>query len=193
VLLSTQQSNGDLQVFQQEPVPNPFKLGDRYPDRDEVAEVRPIKLRLKRTSRRFSNTIIRNTNNDLSYVNSDAHLMTSRLKSRLDRLGELYKRRYGGRKLVVILTYAEEGNSAVTDPNSLHYEGITNYNCKPSTIYTYSSLTWPDRFLGTGRYCLQYKRLHLKGSGIVHIGNLFLTPSRNWWVLIAHVTQAIDF
>jgi len=124
VLLSTQQSgSGDLHVFQQESVPNPFNLGDRYPDRDEVAEVRLIKLRLKRTSRRFSNTIIRNTNNDLSYVNDDARLMTSRLKSHLDRLGELYKRRYGGQKLVVILTYVEEGNSAVTNPNSLHYEG----------------------------------------------------------------------
>jgi len=124
VLLSTQQSgNGELQVFQQEPVPNPFKLGDRYPDRDEVAEVRPIKLRLKRTSRRFSNTIIRNTNNDLSYVNDNARLMISRLKSRLDRLGELYKRRYSEQKLVVILTYVEEDNPAVIDPNSLHYEG----------------------------------------------------------------------
>jgi len=124
VLLSTQQNNGDLQVFQQEPVPDPFKLGDRYPDRDEVVEVRPIKLRLKRTSRRFSETIIRNTNNDLSYVNDDARLMTSRLKSRLDLLGELYEDEYRRQKLVVILTYAEEGNPAVTDPNSLHYEGM---------------------------------------------------------------------
>lgn len=86
-------------------------------------EVRPIKLRLQRTSRRFSETIIRNTNNDLSYANDDAHFMTSRLKSRLDTLGELYEDEYSRQKLEVILTYAEEGNPDVTDPNSLHYEG----------------------------------------------------------------------
>ena len=120
VLFSIQQD--DLQVFQQEPVPDPFTLGDRYPDRDEVVEVRPIKLRLRRTSQRFRDTIIRNTNNDLSYANDDARLMTSRLKSRLDTLGELYEDRYR-RELQVLLTYAEEGNPSVTDPASLHYEG----------------------------------------------------------------------
>ena len=49
--------------------------------------------------------------------------MTSRLKSRLDTLGELYEDEYSRQKLEVILTYAEEGNPDVTDPNSLHYEG----------------------------------------------------------------------
>ena len=106
-LLSTQQDDDDdLEVFQQEPVPDPFELGDRYPDRDEEVEVRPIKLRLQRTSRRFSETIIRNTNNDLSYANDDARFMTSRLKSRLDTLGELYEDEYRRQKLEVILTYA---------------------------------------------------------------------------------------
>ena len=121
VVITLQQD--DLQVFQQEPVPDPFTLGDRYPDRDEEVEVRPIKLRLRRTSRRFSETIIRNTNNDLSYANDDARLMTSRLKSRLDRLGELYEDRYRGRRLRVLLTYAEENNPSVSDSTSLHYEG----------------------------------------------------------------------
>lgn len=122
-LLSTQQDDDDLEVFQQEPVPDPFELGDRYPDRDEKVEVRPIKLRLQRTSRRFSETIINNDNNDLSYANDDARLMTSRLKSRLDILGGLYEDEYRRQKLEVVLTYAEEGNPDVTDPNSLHYEG----------------------------------------------------------------------
>lgn len=142
VLFSTQQGNEDLPVFQQEPLPDPFRLGDRYPNRDEVVEVRPIKLRLQRTSRRFSETIIRNTNNDLSYVNDDARLMTSRLKSRLDILGELYEDRYRREKLVVILTYAEEGNSAVSNPNSLHYEGIQaiNFVTPSSNYYLYIQL-----------------------------------------------------
>lgn len=119
----TLQQDDDLQVFQQEPVPDPFTLGDRYPNRNETVEVRPIKLRLRRTSRRFSETIIRNTNNDLDYANDDARLMTSRLKSRLDRLGELYEDKYRRQRLRVLLTYAEENNPSVTDPKSLHYEG----------------------------------------------------------------------
>ena len=122
-VLITLQQDDDLQVFQQEPVPDPFTLGDRYPDRDEEVEVRPIKLRLRRTSRRFSETIIRNTNSDLSYANDDARLMTSRLKSRLDRLGELYEDRYRRQRLQVLLTYAEENNPSVSDSASLHYEG----------------------------------------------------------------------
>ena len=38
------------QVFQQDPVPDPFVLGNRYPNRDEFEECRPIKLQLERTS-----------------------------------------------------------------------------------------------------------------------------------------------
>jgi len=116
LLISYQQ-----QMFQQEPVPDPFRLGDRYPDRDEAVECRPIKLRLRRTSARFAETIVRNTNNDLDYDNDDARFMTSRLKSRLDILGELYRDRYR-RKLRVLLTYAEEGHPGISS-DSLHFEG----------------------------------------------------------------------
>ena len=112
------------QVFQQDPVPDPFVLGDRYPNRDEFEECRPIKLQLERTSSRFSATITQNTNPDLNFANTDASLMTSRLKSRLDILAGLYTGRFG-RKLNVLLTYAEAGNSQVTTNDSLHYEGIS--------------------------------------------------------------------
>ena len=36
------------QMFQQDPVPDPFELDDRYPNRDEFEECRPIKLQLER-------------------------------------------------------------------------------------------------------------------------------------------------
>ena len=111
------------QVFQQDPVPDPFELGDRYPNRDEFEECRPIKLQLERTSSRFSATITQNTNPELNFANADASLMTSRLKSRLDILADLYTDQFGG-KLNVLLTYAEAGNPLVITNDSLHYEGI---------------------------------------------------------------------
>ena len=110
------------QMFQQEPVPDPFVLGDRYPNRDEFDECRPIQLQLKRTSSKFSATIAQNTNPDINFATADASLMTSRLKSRLDILAALYKEQFGV-KLNVLLTYAESDNPQVTTNDSLHFEG----------------------------------------------------------------------
>ena len=109
--------------FRQDSVPDPFMLGDRYPNRDEFDECRPIKLQLERTSSRFTATITENTNRDLNFLNLDASLMTSRLKSRLDILADLYTDQFGG-KLNVLLTYAEADNPQVTTNDSLHFEGI---------------------------------------------------------------------
>jgi len=111
------------EVFRQDPVPNPFKINDRYPNRDEFEECRPIKLQLGRTSARFAATIIHNMNDDIDFANDDASLMTSRLKSRLDILASLYKSNFG-EKLKVLLTYAEADNPDVARNNSLHFEGI---------------------------------------------------------------------
>ena len=108
--------------FRQDSVPDPFTLGDRYPNRDEFEECRPIKLQLERTSSRFSATITQNTNSDLEFATADAALMTSRLKSRLDILASLYSQQFGG-KLTVLLTYAEADNPQVTTNDSLHFEG----------------------------------------------------------------------
>ena len=110
------------QVFQQDPVPDPFVLGDRYPNRDEFDECRPIQLQLKRTSSKFSATIAQNTNPDINFATTDASLMTSRLKSRLDILAALYKEQFGV-NLNVLLTYAESDNPQVTTNDSLHFEG----------------------------------------------------------------------
>jgi len=108
--------------FRQDSVPNPFTLGDRYPNRDEFDECRPIKLQLERTSSRFSATITQNTNRDLNFVTMDASLMTSRLKSRLDILASLYKQQFA-EKLNVLLTYAEADDPQITTNDSLHFEG----------------------------------------------------------------------
>ena len=117
--------------FRQDSVPDPFTLGDRYPNRDEFDECRPIKLQLERTSSRFSATITQNTNRDLNFATADASLMTSRLKSRLDILASLYRQQFGG-SLNVLLTYAEAGNPQVTTNDSLHFEGSIYINNRNS-------------------------------------------------------------
>ena len=109
------------QVFQQDTIPT-FTVGRRYPNLDEDEQCRPIKLRLIRHSVRFTATLVRNTNDDMTYANEDARFMTSRLKFRLDTLAEWYYNTYNAR-LTVLLSYAEP--TTVTDrANSLHYEGI---------------------------------------------------------------------
>ena len=116
------------EVFQQDPIPNPFQEGDRYPNRDEFEECRPITVQLERTSARFAATIIQNNNDDIEFANDDASLMTSRLKSRLDILADLYKDEFDG-KLNVLLTYVEAGHPDIATNDSLHYEGIYIYLC----------------------------------------------------------------
>ena len=110
------------QIFHQDPVPDPFILGDRYPNRTEFDECRPIQLQLKRTSSKFNATITQNTNPNLNFVTADPSLMTSRLTSRLDILAGLYHDRFGG-KLNVLLSYTDADNPQVTANDSLHFEG----------------------------------------------------------------------
>lgn len=108
------------QVFRQDPIPS-FTLGTRYPNLDEDSQCRPIKLRLIRNSLRFTATLVRNTNTDITYSSENARFMTSRLKFRLDLLAEWYLTTYSAR-LTVLLSYAEP--TTTTDrSNSLHYEG----------------------------------------------------------------------
>ena len=123
------------QVFQQDPIPT-FTVGTNYPNLDEDEQCRPIKLRLIRHSTRFTATLVRNTNDDLTYANEDARFMTSRLKFRLDMLAEWYFITYNAR-LTVLLSYADP--TTVTDrANSLHYEGklVVQYSCCYSYTYT---------------------------------------------------------
>ena len=113
-------------VYQQEPVPDPFTQGTRYPNRDEDVECRPIKLRVRRNSVRFHATITQNSNSQIRFDTSDANLMTSRMKSRLDILASWYYSTYGT-ELRVLMSYIDgndpdAGDSSVRS-NSLHYEG----------------------------------------------------------------------
>ena len=104
------------------PVPDQFRLLDRYPDRSEESQCRPIRLRIERDSRRYRRDLVFNANPDIMFVDSDARLMTSRLQSRLNALSDLYRREYG-LGLRVVKAWTEEADAEVTDPLSLHYEG----------------------------------------------------------------------
>lgn len=130
------------QVIQQDPIPSFATVGTRYPDLDEDEQCRPIKLRLIRNSARFTATLVRNTNDEITYDNEDARFMTSRLKFRLDLLAEWYFDSYNA-KLKVLLAYAEP--TAVTDrSNSLHYEGIINRATRIITIASAHTCTCID-------------------------------------------------
>ena len=126
VLLLTLYELVGAQVLQQDPIPSFTTVGTQYPNLDEDEQCRPIKLRLIKHSTRFTATLVRNTNNEITYDNEDARFMTSRLKFRLDLLAEWYFNNYNA-TLKVLLAYAEP--TVVTDrSNSLHYEGIQLYN-----------------------------------------------------------------
>ena len=112
--------------YNREPVPDTFTRGTRYPNRDEDDECRPIKLRVRRNSFRFHETIIQNSNTQIRYETADARLMTSRMKSRIDILASWYHSNYGT-QLRILLSYTDgndpgTGDSSVRN-NSLHYEG----------------------------------------------------------------------
>ena len=113
-------------VYHQEPVPDPFTQGTRYPDRDEDVECRPIKLRVRRNSLRFHATITQNSNSQIRFETSDSSLMTSRMKSRLDILASWYRSNYGT-QLRVLMSYIDGNDPGADDSsvrsNSLHYEG----------------------------------------------------------------------
>ena len=97
-----------------QPIPNPFRLGDSYPDREEMDVCRPIFDHIDRNSVRFRNELVL----DNSSMTFDERWMTSRMYSRLNRLRQLYT---GG--FTVLKAWTQYPDSEVHDPTSLHYEG----------------------------------------------------------------------
>ena len=104
------------------PVPDEFRLRDRYPDRNEVTECRPIRLRIERDSRRYRRDLVVNANPDITFDGADARVMTSRLQTQLNALAELCRRQYGLR-FRVSKAWAEASDPDVDDAHSLHFEG----------------------------------------------------------------------
>ena len=104
-------------------IPNPFTIGDSYPDRTEVAVCRPIEDYIDRNSARFSNELVTNTNNArIIFTGADTRIMSSRLLSRLNALAATYHSATGSR-LRVLKAWTESGDPDVSDDRSLHFEG----------------------------------------------------------------------
>lgn len=99
-----------------QPIPDPFRLGDRYPDREEMDVCRPIFDHIDRNSVRFRNELVLD-NSSMTFADVDAW-MTSRMYSRLNRLRQLYTRGF-----TVLKAWTQYPDSEVHDRASLHYEG----------------------------------------------------------------------
>ena len=118
------------QDFTVEPVPNPFTLGDRYPDREEEEVCRTVRDYIVRNSVRFTTELVTNVNSQIDFGTSDARIMTSRMQTRVNRLATLY-----GQRFTVLKAWTEFPDSDLTNERSLHYEGecadllICKYMC----------------------------------------------------------------
>ena len=112
--------DGDFS-FTNGPVPNPFQLHQRYPDRPETVECRPIRLQIPRGSRRFRTELVTNDHPSVQFANSDARIMSLRLRRHLNELAEAFHEERG-----VWITVSKawvEGDAGDADPTSLHFEG----------------------------------------------------------------------
>ena len=115
------QSNFD---YSRQQIPNPFRRGNRYPNREEKDVCRPIFDHIERNSARFRNELVFNTNRNIAFSTGDARRMSSRMQTRLDRLRQLYTRGF-----TVLKAWSQYPDSEVQDSGSLHYEGIIILNC----------------------------------------------------------------
>ena len=109
--------------FNRGQVPQNFQVGQNYPNRAEETECRPIRVRIRRDSLRFTRDLVINNNPDLDFDAEDARRMTSRMQLLLDTLAARYKRIYR-RNLRVLVAWADYLQSPTGLSNaSLHYEG----------------------------------------------------------------------
>ena len=116
------ESSDGLFQYTNGPVPDVFQVDQSYPDRTEIEECRPIRLRIQRNSRRYHSDLVVNTNSDIDFANSDARRMTSRMQSRLDALAVLFYQEFSV-SITVMKTWTEYGDEDVDDDQSLHFEG----------------------------------------------------------------------
>ena len=126
VVFSVQSQSDSNFIFSRGPVPNPFLLHQHYPDRPESVECRPIRLHIERGSRRFVSELVTNEHTNVQFTNADARIMSSRLHRHLNELAETFYEAHNV-WITVIKAWAEQGDTDVTDTNSLHYEGMCDY------------------------------------------------------------------
>ena len=104
-------------------VPNPFRVGDKYPLRSEISVCRPIQDHIKRSSARYDSQLVTNTNGDINFSTADSRIMSSRLQSRLNTLAATYKSQFNQRITVLKAWTSFPDPELDGDEFSLHYEG----------------------------------------------------------------------
>ena len=119
--VTQQTSNEGNFLYTRDPVPRFFRLGQRYPNREESEQCRPIRLRITRNSRLYITNLVTNGNGDIYFQSSDARIMTSRMQTRLNTLARIFRLKYNSK--IRVLKAWTQYSSTDADPNSLHYEG----------------------------------------------------------------------
>lgn len=119
-------SDDELYQYRKGPVPHTFRRGDRYPDRDEDTECRPIKLRIARGMQKFGE-LVTYSGNKMYFYDDNSRIMSSRMHSRLTTLADDYYAVYFV-KLYILKAWTPYPDYSV-DNTSLHYEGkiITSF------------------------------------------------------------------
>jgi len=121
LILGTQQANVESSnMYTRDPIPWVFQLGQSYPNREETAQCRPIRLKITRNSRLYITELVNNTSQNIQFQTADARLMTSRMKTKLNSLADIFKAKYDS-KLLVLQSWTDSSNATGSD--SLHNEG----------------------------------------------------------------------
>jgi hypothetical protein len=98
-------------------------LGQQVPNKAETEAVGAISAKVVRGTPEFD-ALVKNENPDIEFKDEENtgadRMMTSNLKARLDKLAELVKQEWPGKKLRVTEAWDEDDEHAAT---SLHYEG----------------------------------------------------------------------
>ena len=113
-------SDDDQYQYSKGPLPYRFTRGDRYPDRDEDVECRPIKLRIARGMQKFGE-LVTYFGNNMYFYDDNSRIMSSRMHSRLTVLAEDYYAFYYV-KLYILKAWTPYPDYSVSN-TSLHYEG----------------------------------------------------------------------
>ena len=133
LIICSAQSHSDASgfVFSNGPMPNPFQRDQHYPYRSEEVECRRIRTRIERNSRRYRTDLVTNEHSSVHFADADARIMSNRLHRRLNELADLFHAEYSV-WIRVTKAWTEFGDEEVSDPASLHFEGIIT--CKNNCV-----------------------------------------------------------
>lgn len=118
LLLLSKPATG-LAYFDKGKVPSTFTVGMSYPNLPETSVCRRLQTYISRDSDRFKAEMVINSDPAISFANSDARIMCSRMQSKLGLLKKLFTGNF-----TVLKAWADFPDSDLSgDAGSLHYDG----------------------------------------------------------------------